>query len=136
MGCIPQLEEIGINVELQVVDSGSHSALRSDPANGHDIGAWEVQKAVFNPVSATGMTGQSTGWWSSEKKEDLLYVIKNTRTGSEESIQAYTDLCQLITEEVPWIGFCTTISKTYTQPNVELNYDGIYAFYWNTYFTK
>jgi len=37
---------------------------------------------------------------------------------------------------VPWVGFGTHISSTYTQPNIELNYQGTISYYWNTYFAK
>lgn len=136
MGCIPQLEEIGINVELMVVDSGSHGAMRGDPATGHDIGGWETQKSVFNPVGSTSLICQGNGWWGNERKDELYDIMCSTPNGSKESIDAYTELCQLIADNVPWIGFCTTISKTYTQPNLEMNYEGLLAYYWNAYFTK
>ena len=136
MGCIPQWEEIGINVELQVVDSGSHSALRGDPATGHDIGSWETQKSVFNPVGATSLICQGNGWWNNERKDELFQIMNTTPHGSQESLDAYTELCELIADNVPWIGFCTTISKTYTAANVELGYEGLLAYYWNAYFTE
>lgn len=136
MGCIPQWEEIGINVELQVVDSGSHSALRGDPATGHDIGSWETQKSVFSPVGATSLICQGNGWWNNERKDELFQIMNTTPHGSQESLDAYTELCELIADNVPWIGFSTTISKTYTAANVELGYEGLLAYYWNAYFTE
>lgn len=137
MAAIPMLEEVGINVELQTVDSGSHSGLRGDPANGHDIGAWETQKAIPNPVGQNNFViGSAGGWWENTKKTELVEILKTTPTGSEASVQAYKDFCQLVADEVPWIGFGTGLTATYTQPNVELNYQGIMSYYWNAYFTK
>ena len=136
MAAIPMLEEVGIKIDLRVVDAGSHSSMRADPATGHDIGAWENQKGLANPYECGSMTGQTTGWWSNDKKTELLEIMRTNPTGSEASIQAYKDLCYLITEEVPWVGFGTHISSTYTQPNVELNYQGPHSYYWNTYFAK
>ena len=136
MGCIPQWEEIGINVELQVVDSGSHSAMRGDPATGHDIGSWETQKSVFNPVGSTSLICQGNGWWGNERKDELFQIMCSTPHGSQESLDAYTELCQLIADNVPWIGFSTTISKTYTAENVVMGYEGLLAYHWNTYFTE
>ena len=137
MAAIPMLEEVGIKVELQVVDSGAHGALRGDPANGHDIGAWETQKAIANPYeSASLVVGSTNGWWTNDKKTELLDILATTPTGNPVSIQAYKDMCELIADQVPWIGFGTAISSTYTQPNVELNYQGITGYYWNTYFVK
>jgi len=136
MGCIPQLEEIGINVELKVVDSGSHGGLRGDPATGHDIGGWETQKTVLNPTNNASLTCQGNGWWANERKDELNEIMRSTPYASQESLDAYAELCQLIADNVPWIGFCTTISKTYTQSNVVIGYEGLLAYHWNTYFTK
>ena len=137
MAAIPMLEEVGINVELMSVDSGSHGAMRGDPATGHDIGAWETQKGIANPYeSASLVVGSTNGWWTNDKKTELLNIMATTPTGNPASIQAYKDMCELIADQVPWIGFGTAISSTYTQPNVELNYQGITSYYWNTYFTK
>ncbi len=135
MAAIPMLEEVGINVELMVVDSGSHSGLRNAPGSGHDIGAWECQKAIDNPINQNNfITGTNAGWWANDKKSELLDIMRSTPTGSDESVQAYADFCELAAEEVPWVVFGTGVTRTYTQSDVELNYEGIHAYYWNTYF--
>ena len=137
MAAIPMLEEVGIAVELMAVDSGSHSGLRNTSTSGHDIGAWECQKAIDNPVNQNNfVTGSNAGWWTNDKKTELLDIMRSNPTGSSASVQAYADFCELAADEVPWVVFGTAISKTYTQPNVEMNYEGIHAYYWNTYFTK
>jgi len=131
------LKDIGINVKLWVVDSGSHGSLRSDPTSGFDIGAWETQKAITNPVEQSSfVTGTAAGWWEHEKKKELVSIMQSTPTGSPESIKAYEEFCELVAEEVPYIIFGTGKSLIYSQPNVELNYEGTVAYYWNTYFTK
>ena len=131
------LKDIGINVKLGVVDSGSHGSLRSDPTSGFDIGAWETQKAITNPVEQSSfVTGTAAGWWEHEKKKELVSIMQSTPTGSPESIKAYEEFCELVAEEVPYIIFGTGKSLIYSQPNVELNYEGTVAYYWNTYFTK
>jgi len=137
MAAIPMLEEVGIKVDLKVVDAGSHGAMRTDPATGHDIGAWETQKGIANPYEQGSLiVGTAGGWWTNDKKTELLNTMRTNPTGSAASIEAYKEMCQLITEEVPWDGFGTHISSTYTQPNIELNYQGTISYYWNTYFAK
>ena len=42
MVIIPVMESIGLMVELMIVDSGSHSAIRKDPKGGRDIGCWNT----------------------------------------------------------------------------------------------
>lgn len=130
------LEDIGINVNLWPVDSGSHGSLRGTSTSGHDIGAWETQKAIINPAEQSSfVTGTAGGWWTNDKKTELLRTMQNTPTGSDESVAAYKAFCELVAEEVPYIVFGTGKSLVYTQPNVELNYEGTRAYYWNTYFT-
>jgi len=137
MAIVPALEEIGINVKVWTVDSGSHGALRNDPTSGHDIGAWETQKATYNPSTQSSLvTGTAAGWWTNDKKTELLDIIESTPTGSAESVKAYEEFCQLLADEVPWIGLCNALTAYYTQPDVVLNYQGITAYHWNTYFQK
>ncbi len=133
---IPMLEDIGIKVNLWVVDGGSHGGLRNTSSAGHDIGAWETQKAIANPLEQNNLVlGRAGGWWVNDRKTELINIMETTKTGSPESIKAYEDFCTLVTEEVPYVMFGTGRTLTYTQPNVELNYEGIIAYYWNSYFT-
>ena len=130
------LEDVGVNVNLWVVDSGSHSSLRANPAAGHDIGAWETQKAIINPAEQSSLvTGTAAGWWTNDTKSELLSILQGTITGSDLSVETYKAFCELVAEEVPYIVFGTAKSLAYSQPNVELNYEGIISYYWNTYFT-
>jgi len=135
MSAIPMLEEVGINVELKTVDSGSHGAMRNDPSTGHDIGAWETQKVINNPSNqGTLVVGNYGGWWGSEKRDELVEIMKTTPTGSEESVNAYKEFCQLVADEVPWIGFGTAIGRTWAVSNLNLGDESIYALHFNTNF--
>lgn len=130
------LEDIGVNVNLWIVDSGSHGSLRATSTSGHDIGAWESQKAIINPAEQSSfVTGTAAGWWTNDTKTELLSAMQGSITGSHESVAAYNAFCELVAEEVPYIVFGTAKSLAYSQPNVELNYEGIISYYWNTYFT-
>jgi peptide/nickel transport system substrate-binding protein len=132
---IEALKEIGINVEMKLVDAGSHSALRIDPATGHDIGAWETQKATTIPTSqANFVRGDAGGWWTHPEKDRLLGIMQRTVMGAQESIQAYEEFCQLVAEEVPWIAFGELFTVRYGVPELEMNYQGTNAYYWNSYF--
>ncbi len=136
---IEELQAIGINVELKAVDNGSHSAMRGDPSTGYDIGAWEVQQAQYSPLQSNNLVVGTAGGahcWVSEDRDALLEIMRNTKIGSAESVQAYKDLCTLWSEEVPWIIFGTKMTLTYTQPNVVLDMQGLISYYWNSYFTE
>ncbi len=136
MVVIPQLEAIGINVKLMVVDNASHSAMRKDYKTGHDIGGWNSQKRTDNPVlQATYVTG-STGWWNSPAKEAAISIMQTTPTGSPESVKAYNDYLDAVIDECPYIifGHPTGVAswQNYVEPNT---YGDIRYYYWNTYFT-
>ena len=134
MAVIPMMESIGLNVELMAVDNGSHTAMRKDPATGHDIGCWEVQKREDNPVLHTTFVTGSTGWWSSPAKDAALAIMKSTTTGSAESVAAYNDYLQAVVDEVPYILFGHLVGYTWTQSDVVYNSVGQSTYYWNHYF--
>lgn len=134
MAIIPMLEEIGLNIEFMPVDNGSHSAMRKDPATGHDIGCWEVQKREDNPVlHATFVTG-SQGWWDSDAKSAAIDTMNSTPTGSAESVAAYNDYLQAVIDECPYILFGHPTGLGYKWPEVEVGQVGQTAYYWNSYF--
>ena len=135
MAVIPQLEEIGLNIELMAVENGSHSAMRKDPATGYDIGCWETQKREDNPVLQSTFVTGSEGWWKSDAKDAALAIMKTTPTGSAESIAAYEDFMQAVVDECPYIIFGHPTGLTYNWPEVERNAVGqTNYYYWNTYF--
>lgn len=137
MAAIPKLEDIGIKIKLWTVDAGSHGGLRKNLSSGYQIGGWETQKGISSPYESLGfIVPSSEGLWKNAKRDELLETLLTTTTGSDKSVKAYKDMCKLITEEVPWIGFGTEITVLYTQSNVEINYAGTISYYWNTYLTK
>ena len=136
MAVIPMLESAGMKVELMAVDNGSHTAMRKDPATGHDIGCWEVQKREDNPVLHSTFVTGTQGWWSSPAKDAAIAVMKTTPTGSAESVAAYHDYLQAVADEVPYILFGHLVGYTWTQGDVMYNCGGATSYYWNHYFVK
>ena len=136
MVAVSQMEAAGMNIELMLVDSGSHSNMRKDPATGHDIGCWEVQKNETNPVlHGTFVTG-TQGWWSSPAQDAAIAIMKTTPTGSAESVAAYNDYLQAVVDECPYILFGHLVGYTWSQPDVVIGSVGQSVFYWNNYFVK
>ncbi len=133
---IEQLREVGINVEMMLVDPGAHSSMRIDPATGHDIGAWETQKTTLPISQGSFVRGDQGGWWKNEERDRLLRIMNTTVAGSEESLAAYEEFCRLAAEEVPWIIFGELLTPRFGVPELELNYQGTNAYYWNSYFAK
>ena len=135
MAVIPQLEAIGLKVELQVVDNGSHNSMRNDPATGHDIGGWIAQQRNDNPVLHTTYVSGTVGWWTSDAKTAAINKMRSTPTGSAESIAAYEDFLQAVVDEVPYIIMGRADTYLYRWPEVEMNFEGSTIYYWNSYFT-
>lgn len=136
MAVIPQLESIGLNIELMAVDNGSHGAMRKDPATGHDIGCWEVQKREDNPVLHSTFVTGSQGWWKSEAKDAAISVMKATPTGSAESIAAYNDYLDAVIDECPYILFGHLIGYGYHWPELHIACNGQTTYYWNDWLEK
>ena len=137
MAIIPMMESAGMNVELMVVDNGSHAAMRNDPAKtGYDIGCWEVQKNTENPVlHATYVTG-TQGWWSSPARDAAIATMMASPSGSDASIKAYEDYTQAVIDECPYILFGNDTGTVAYRDNLEWATVGqVNYYYWNFYFT-
>lgn len=133
---VQQLNDAGINCELVLTDAGSHNTDRADPANGHDIGSWEVQKSSTVPTDQSLMVmGTAGGWWRNDEKTRLIELMSSYVAGSDESIAAYREFCGLAVEEVPYISIGQMNTIRYAVPDLELNYTGTSYFFWNSYFS-
>ena len=136
MAVIPALESIGLKVEAMIVDNGSHTAMRKDPATGHDIGCWEVQKNEENPVLHSTFVTGSQGWWSSPAKDAAIAIMKTTPTGSKASVDAYNDYLQAVIDECPYVLFGHVVGYLWTSPDYVSDMAGQTNYYWNNYFVK
>ena len=136
MAVIPMMESAGMKIDLMVVDNGSHTAMRKDPATGHDIGCWEVQKNETNPVLHTTFVTGSQGWWSSSAKDAAIAVMKTTPTGSAESVAAYNDYLQAVVDECPYILFGHLVGYSWCSGDYVSAMNGQTNYYWNDYFVK
>ena len=136
MVAVSQMEAAGMNIELMLVDSGSHSKMRNDPATGHDIGSWNVQKRDDNPVLHSTFVTGTQGWWNSDAKNAAITKMKTTITGSKESIAAYEEYCQVVVDEVPYILFGHARNFNFVSDKVVYDVQGSSEYYWNSYFKQ
>jgi len=136
MAASTQLEEVGIKIELMVVDAGSHSSMRSEPKTGHDIGAWTVQKRDDNPVLHSTFVTGTQGWWSSDAKTAAINKMKTNPTGSAASVEGYEEWCQAVVDEVPFILFGHLINYNFLKPGLVWDVQGASEYYWNMYWEK
>lgn len=135
MVVVPQLEAIGLNIEMMVVENSSHGALRKDPASGYDIACWEVQKVTSNPaLHSTFVTG-TQGWWTTDARNNAVNKLLAAPTGSAESLAAYDEYLDAVIEECPYILFGHPTRFVYKWPGVERGQVGqSNYYYWNAYF--
>lgn len=136
MAIIPQLEAIGLNIELKIVDSGSHTAMRKDPATGHDIGGWIVGQNETAPTHTSYVTGTAAGWWTNDVKTEALKELETNPIGSEKSVAAYKSILQAVADEVPYIVMGRADTYLYRWPEVVTDFNGSTIYYWNSYFVK
>ena len=136
MVAVSQMEKVGLNIELMLVDSGSHSNLRKDPKTGHDIGCWNVQKRDDNPVLHSTFVTGSQGWWDSDAKNAAIAKMKTSITGTPESIAAYEEYCQAVVDEVPYILYGHALNFNFVSDKVVYDVQGSSEYYWNSYFKK
>jgi len=136
MVAVSQMEKVGLNIELMLVDSGSHSNLRKDPKTGHDIGCWNVQKNDTNPVLHSTFVTGTQGWWDSDAKNAAIAKMKSAVTGSPESIAAYEEYCQAVVDEVPYILFGHALNFNFVSDKVVYDVQGNSEYYWNCYYKK
>ena len=136
MIAVSQLEKLGLNMELMLVDAGAHSGLRKDPKTGHDIGCWNVQKRDDNPVLHSTFVTGTQGWWNSDAKNAAITKMKAAVTGTPESIAAYEEYCQAVVDEVPYILYGHALNFNFVSDKVEYDVQGSSEYYWNCYFRK
>jgi peptide/nickel transport system substrate-binding protein len=134
MVAVSHMEKVGLNIELMLVDSGSHSNLRKDPKTGHDIGCWNVQKRDDNPVLHSTFVTGTQGWWDSDAKNAAIAKMKTAVTGTPESIAAYEEYCQAVVDEVPYILFGHALNFNFVSDKVVYDVQGNSEYYWNSYF--
>lgn len=134
------MQDIGINVKFEIIDSSTYSSYRTDNeyANAWDITMLESQKQ-FNPLMTTNWLGgedTTTGWWKNEEIEPLKVIIRSSPVGSEEGVAAFKDFSRIVLEEVPYILVGEFSNNTYFRDNVDVNIHGPIAYYWNSKFTE
>lgn len=101
-----QLEDVGFDVDLQVMDWATLSDRRNDP----DIWDLYLTLATFRPDPIMrNLTCDAAGWWCDDHKEELLHLVQiegdfNDRYGIWEQIQ------QKFYDQVPRIKIGDTFS--------------------------
>jgi peptide/nickel transport system substrate-binding protein len=125
-----QLKEIGLNIELQVVDYATIVTQRNDP-NAYEI---FMGATTFTPDPGIWPVFDSNwgGWWVDPVKDELLKKV-NTEMDPVKRKQNWDDLQAHFWEEVPLVKFSDFFVLGAKSKNV-IGLEGTpFPFFWNVW---
>ncbi len=99
--CTQQLEDVGVNVDLQVYDWATLIETRGDE-DAWDIFTTFISFAPDPLVSTFVATTSWPGWWDTEEKVELVSQIEQ-ETDFDVRFEAWEQLQELFYEQVPMI---------------------------------
>ena len=127
------LKAIGVTVDLQVKDVTTYETNYNDPNCGDfDICCRETQKSYVHPLLSQFVA--SYAMWDSPERAEIVGRLGTTAAGSEESLQAYADFCELLKEEVPYIILGDFGTVCWYSENIVPDRQGVDVYWWNSYF--
>ncbi len=125
------MRQIGINVELTVVDNATLNDMRSDPKQYSMFSCGLTPKSDPTQIAFIA-SDKWAGGYASEGKTELVRKLLST-PGKEERIAQWKELSELLYEEVPVITFGERRNAIVTRDNIHNIFDGEKKFYWNTW---
>lgn len=127
------LKAIGVNVDLQLKDVTTYEASYNDPnCADFDICCRETQKSYLHPLLSQFVSGYLL--WDSPERTEIIDRLGSTPAGSEESIQAFTDFCTLLDDQVPYIILGDFGTVCWYSENMIPDRKGVDMYWWNSYF--
>ena len=127
------LKAIGVNVELELMDVTTYEASYNDPnCADFDICCRETQKSYLHPLLSQFVSGYLL--WDSPERTAIIDRLGSTAAGSEESIQAFTDFCTLLDDQVPYIILGDFGTVCWYSENMIPDRKGVDMYWWNSYF--
>lgn len=127
------LKAIGVNVDLQLKDVTTYEASYNDPSCADfDICCRETQKSYLHPLLSQFVSGYLL--WDSPERTEIIDRLGSTAAGSEESIQAFTDFCTLLDDQVPYIILGDFGTVCWYSENMIPDRKGVDMYWWNSYF--
>ena len=127
------LKAIGVNVELSLMDVTTYEASYNDPnCADFDICCRETQKSYLHPLLSQFVSGYLL--WDSPERTEIIERLGSTAAGSEESIQAFTDFCTLLDDQVPYIILGDFGTVCWYSENMIPDRQGVDMYWWNSYF--
>lgn len=129
-----QLKAVGINVKIISVETTASKAYQED-YTGWDVACIMSPTLKEDPCNYTPLQPGYWVKWDSEKKNELYDKLLVT-TDSTERQEYIDELTNLLYDELPFIICGSRMTTVYFRTGVEGSYEGISAYFWNTYFTK
>jgi peptide/nickel transport system substrate-binding protein len=125
------MRQIGINVELTVVDNPTLEQMRSDPTQYSMFSCGLTAKT--DPTLIAFLASDNwAGGYASPGKTELVNKLMST-PGQAERLALWEELSELLYEEVPVITFGERRNAVVTQSNVHGLFEGTKKYYWNTW---
>lgn len=110
-----QLEDVGFEVDMQVMDWATLSDRRNDP----DIWDLYLTLATFRPDPIMrNLTCDAAGWWCDEEKEELLHLVQ-IEGDFEERFAIWEQIQQKFYDQVPRIKLGDTFSVLARSPRIQ-----------------
>lgn len=125
------MRQIGINVELTVVDNATLNDMRADPKQYSMFSCGLTPKSDPTQIAFIASDNWAGGYASAGKAE-LVEKLLST-PGQADRVAQWQQLSQLLYEEVPVITFGERRNAIVTRSNVHNIFDGVKKYYWNTW---
>lgn len=110
-----QMEAVGFNIDLQVMDGASLSDLRNEEDTWEIYTAW----ASFRPdPSMRNLSCGATGWWCEEEKDQMLADML-TESDIEVRFELWEQVQQQFYEDVPRLKIGNTLRVNFHASNLQ-----------------
>ncbi len=127
------MKDIGINVDLQVLDYATLNEYRNDKTK-FDIFSGGLTAKPY-PSLIAFMGDKWAGKWVSAEKTKLVEQLNNSVDPKEQE-ELWHQLSKVIYDEVPIIKFGERRSLYITNSRVAYTYDGGMNYYWNSWISE
>ena len=130
---VQHLAAVGINAEYQVLDNATCIEYANDESQDWDM----IYRA--NPTTNTNPGDMHSTFyqtWNNPRADELVELLKGCATGSDESITYWEELAMLMVEEVPFIIYGGNVEYYAYNPDLNLNREGSWQFFFNAYWNN
>lgn len=131
--CEGWLKAAGINCKVELLESASWSELAGDPAG--DWNFYWTNPSINNSPTLLATNLMTTNYNSAEK--DALYAeLQGMIAGSDEYIAKWKELAAQMVEDCPTIYIAQNNLVWTMDSDLNWDYDGTSAYFWNAYWSN